>query len=170
MDQLFTEWIPWWFRWQRICLQCRRPGFDPWVGEISWRREWQPIPVFLAGESHGERRLAGYSPRGRKQSGTTEQLTHSFPLNTTRRAGFLESNLLEVIRELPYGTALVVQWHHVSETIFLRLGYELMCWDSNPAKTYGLPNKIKDLVSGPNKTQVLDVSSQKEFSERLRDR
>ena len=31
--------------------QCRRPGFDPWVGKIPWRREWQPTPVFLPGES-----------------------------------------------------------------------------------------------------------------------
>ena len=34
-------------RWLRICLQCRRPGFDPWVGKISWRREWPPTQVFL---------------------------------------------------------------------------------------------------------------------------
>ena len=31
---------------QRICLQCRRPVFNPWVGKISWRREWLPTPVF----------------------------------------------------------------------------------------------------------------------------
>ena len=43
-------------------LQCGRPGFDPWVGKIRWRRAWQPTPVFLPGESHGQRRLAGYSP------------------------------------------------------------------------------------------------------------
>ena len=30
-------------------------------------RKWQPTPVFLPGESHGQRRLAGYSPRGRKE-------------------------------------------------------------------------------------------------------
>ena len=43
--------LPWWLRWQRICLRCRRPGFDPWVGKIPWRRAWQPIPVFLPGDS-----------------------------------------------------------------------------------------------------------------------
>ena len=32
-----------------ICLQSRRPGFDPWVGKIPWRRKWQPTPVFLPG-------------------------------------------------------------------------------------------------------------------------
>jgi len=64
--------LPWWLRWLRICLQCRRPGFDPCVEKILWRREWQPIPVFLPGEFHGQRRLVGYSPRDRKESDTTE--------------------------------------------------------------------------------------------------
>ena len=36
----------------RICLQCRRPGFDPWVGKIPWEREWQPVPVSLPREFH----------------------------------------------------------------------------------------------------------------------
>ena len=44
---------------QRIRLQCGRPGFDPWLGKIPWRRAWQPTPVFLPGESHGQRNLAG---------------------------------------------------------------------------------------------------------------
>ena len=38
-----------------ICLQCGRPEFDPWVRNIPWRREWQPSPVFLPGEFHGQR-------------------------------------------------------------------------------------------------------------------
>ena len=44
--------------------QRRRPQFDPWVGKILWRRKWQPSPVFLSGEFHGQKRLAGYSPWG----------------------------------------------------------------------------------------------------------
>ena len=39
--------FPWWLRWQRICLQCGRPGLDPWVGKIPWRRNRLPTPVFL---------------------------------------------------------------------------------------------------------------------------
>jgi len=50
----------------RICLQCRRPRFDSWVGKIPWRRKWQSTPVFLPRESHGQRSLAGYSPWGHK--------------------------------------------------------------------------------------------------------
>ena len=60
--------LPWWLRWQGIWQQCGRPGFDPWVGKTPWRREWQPTPVFLLGEFHGQRSLVGYSPRGHKQS------------------------------------------------------------------------------------------------------
>ena len=57
-----VQWLPWWFRWWRICLQCGRHGFDPWVRKIPWRRKWQPTPVFLPGEFHAQRSLAGYSP------------------------------------------------------------------------------------------------------------
>ena len=53
-----------------------RLGFDPWVRKIPWRRKWQPTPVFLPGESHGQRSLEGYSPWGCKESDTTEWLTH----------------------------------------------------------------------------------------------
>ena len=40
----------------------KRCRFDPWVGKIPWRRAWQPTPVFLAAESHGQRNLVDYSP------------------------------------------------------------------------------------------------------------
>ena len=58
-----------------IC-QCRRCSFDPWVGKNSWRREWQPILVYLPGESHGHRSLVGNSPWGHKQWATTELLNN----------------------------------------------------------------------------------------------
>ena len=60
---------------KRTCLQCRRPEFNPWVGKIPWRREWQPTPVFLPVKSHGRRSLTGYSPWDHKESDTTEGLT-----------------------------------------------------------------------------------------------
>ena len=60
-----------------FCMQCRRPGFSPWVGKIPWRREWQPTPVFLPGESRGQRSLADYGPQGCKELDTTEQQTLS---------------------------------------------------------------------------------------------
>ena len=58
-------------------LQCRRPGFISWVGKIPWRRKWPPTPVFLPGKSHGQRRLAGYSPWGCKGLDMIEQLKHT---------------------------------------------------------------------------------------------
>ena len=48
------------------------PRFHPWVRKTPWRRTWQPNPVFSSREFHGQRSLVGYSPWGRKESGTTE--------------------------------------------------------------------------------------------------
>ena len=48
-----------------------------WVRKIPWRRKWQLTLVFLPGKSHGQRSLVGYSPRGHKESDTSEQLTHT---------------------------------------------------------------------------------------------
>jgi len=48
------------------------PGFNPWIGKIPWRRKWQPTPVFLPGESRGQRSLTGYSPQGHKESDKAE--------------------------------------------------------------------------------------------------
>ena len=51
---------------------CRRPGFDPWVGKIPWRRERLATPVFCPGEFHG-----WCSPWGRRESDSTERLSLS---------------------------------------------------------------------------------------------
>ena len=51
---------------ERVCLEFRRPGFDPWVGKIPWRRKRLPTPVFWPGEFHG---------LDRKESDRTEQLS-----------------------------------------------------------------------------------------------
>ena len=66
-EQIFTTLLS-------VCLQCGRPGFNPWVGKIPWRRKRPPTPVLLPGKSHGRKSLAGYSPWGRKESDTTKQL------------------------------------------------------------------------------------------------
>ena len=47
-------------------------GFSLWVGKMPWRRAWQPTPVFLPGESHGQRSLVGCDPSGHKESNMTE--------------------------------------------------------------------------------------------------
>ena len=48
-------------------------GLIPELGRIPWRRKWQPTLVFLPEKSHGQRSLAGYSPKGCKESDTTER-------------------------------------------------------------------------------------------------
>ena len=66
-------------------LCCREAGVGA-AGDVGsilgfeknpWGRKWQPTPVFLPGESHGQRSLAGYSPWGHKESDTTEATEHA---------------------------------------------------------------------------------------------
>ena len=60
---------------KELACQCRRRKrcvFHPWVGKIPWRRPQQSTPVFLPGESRGQKSLAGYSPWSRKELDTTE--------------------------------------------------------------------------------------------------
>ena len=69
----------------RIHLQCRRPNrrrFNPWIRKICWNRKWEPTPVFLLGKFHEQGSLAGYSPRGHKESGKTQHiaLLQSYPI------------------------------------------------------------------------------------------
>ena len=64
--------LPRWLSGKEFACQCRRYRLDPWVRKIPWRRKWQPTPVFLPGESHGQRNLVGYSPWGCKELDMTE--------------------------------------------------------------------------------------------------
>ena len=54
-------------------------GFNLWVEKSPWRRKWQPVPVFLPGESHGQRSLAGYSPQDLQKVGH-DRATNTFTL------------------------------------------------------------------------------------------
>ena len=69
------EGLPWRPCSKESSCQCKRYGFDPWVRKIPWRKKWQPPPVFLPGESHGQRSLEGYSLWGCKELDMTEQLS-----------------------------------------------------------------------------------------------
>ena len=62
----------------RMCFLCWRPGFDPSVRKIPWRRKWHPTPVLLPGKSHGWRSLVGYVPWGHKGLDMTERLHFHF--------------------------------------------------------------------------------------------
>ena len=60
--------LPRWLSGKESSCQSRRHWFDPWVRKIPWRRKWQPTPVFLPGESQGQRSPASHSPRNCKES------------------------------------------------------------------------------------------------------
>ena len=63
--------------------QYRRLGFDPWVGNIPWRRARQPASVFLPGESHGQRSLVGYNAMGSQRvTNTFTSLWHGLRVGT----------------------------------------------------------------------------------------
>ena len=62
--------LPRWLSGKESALS-RRWGFEPWVRKIPWSRKWQPTPVLLPGELHGQRSLAGYSPWHLSNSTTT---------------------------------------------------------------------------------------------------
>ena len=80
-----------WLSGKESTCQCKRRkgcGFDPWVRKISWGRKWQPTPVFLPGEFHGQRSLAGYSPQGCKELDTIK-CAHTHTHTHTHRGIFM---------------------------------------------------------------------------------
>ena len=64
-------------------------GLIPWGRKIIWRRAWQPTPVFLPGESHGQRSLAGHSPRGHRGSDMSEVTEHTHRVSYTQNTDLL---------------------------------------------------------------------------------
>ena len=81
------SWASWWLSGKESTCQCRRRDFDPWVRKISWRRKWQPTPVFLLGKSHGQRKLQ--SIRSQKSQTWLYNWTTKI-LNTENTAGDLQ--------------------------------------------------------------------------------
>ena len=65
--------LPWLLSGKESACHCRRCRLDPWVRKMPWRRKWQPTPVFLSREFHGQGSLAW----GHRESDTTEQVTHN---------------------------------------------------------------------------------------------
>ena len=65
---------------KKNCLQCRKPVFNLCVRKIPWRRKWQPTPIFLPQEFHGQRSLVCYSPCVTKESDVTERLLLTQPV------------------------------------------------------------------------------------------
>ena len=71
----------------------RRHGFNPWVRKLSWRRKWQPTPVFLPGESPWTEEPGGLQSTGLQEVDTTEWLS--------RHSSSLYSCFIDISLELP---------------------------------------------------------------------
>ena len=78
---------------KKICLQCGRPRFDPWVRKISWRREWLPSPVFL--------RIPQTEEPGGLQSMESQRTGHDWVTNTVTHSLFHVRDLLVPEVQLP---------------------------------------------------------------------
>ena len=89
----------------------KRWEFDPWVGKIPWRRKWQPTPLFLPGESHGQRSLVGYNPWGRKGSDMTEVTSLTY-----RGLGFILNTVQRRKRSLSRSYVLLWSWKNLPLT------------------------------------------------------
>ena len=61
----------------------KKCGFNPWVGTIPWNGKWQPTPVLLPTESHGQKSLTGYSPWGQKELDRTENAQSTAQLDSS---------------------------------------------------------------------------------------
>ena len=80
--------------------QCwkQRQGFDPWVGKIPCSRKWQPTPICLPGEFHGQRGQAGCNPPGHKQLDTTQHTHKHLKYYFTVLSVFKDENTLFTVK------------------------------------------------------------------------
>ena len=108
--------LPWQFSWLRIPLQCKRPGFDPWGGKISWRRPWQPTLVFLPGESPWAEEPGGLQSMGSQRvrhDWATKHSTWYFCLICWRTTTHFAT-----VFDTPTNSAQRLQFLHISNTWF----------------------------------------------------
>ena len=98
----------------------KRCGLNPWVGKIPQRRKWQPTPVFLSGESHGQWSLMGCSPQGRTELDTTKQLSMHTQYNWDGNQGLRCICTLLVLKLKKMG------FHHIIPYIFV-VAYVIFC-------------------------------------------
>ena len=84
-SHVVLEGLPTWLSGSRSRLQCRRCWFDPGVRKTFWKRAWQPTPVSLPGESHGQGNLVGYSPGAWKEWNMAESTEHACTRGSGRK-------------------------------------------------------------------------------------
>ena len=113
--------LPRWLSGKESACQHRRYGFNPWVGNIPWRRKWQHTPVFLPRKYHRQKSLAGYSPQGHKELDMTD-CTRAL-VDNWGQLSLLEHRVAKVIvrrakrgNKLPTATKAHPQWHSMPDT------------------------------------------------------
>ena len=125
-----------------IHMQCNRPKFDPWVGKIPWRRKWQPMPVFLPGESHGQRSLLVYSPWccrvGHWATNTFLLLSNILSHNawlvlSSKETLFKSSRQKTIFIEHLYEQRCIAWFKHGSDAVRFIFKYESLLAQSCPA-------------------------------------
>ena len=81
---------------------------DPWIGRSPWRRAWQPTPVFLPGESHGQRSLVGCSPWGLRVGDSGSAHTHTrilaYRVTESDVSEHTHAYKIETNKDLPHST------------------------------------------------------------------
>ena len=127
--------LPWWLSSKESTCLHKRHGFSPWIGKIPWRRNWQPTPVFLLGESHGLRSLVGYSARVAKNQTWLKWLSTSLFLTlwgnpviqilpVTDQSSFLWltfwANVLVSFREKKMFFLIIMTWHFPRNSIMMQ--------------------------------------------------
>ena len=85
---------------KKICLQCKRPGFNPWVEKIPWRRNSNPLQSSCLENPQRQRSLRGCSPRGHKELDTTEQLSVRAHTHTHTHTGVARNKRCSLITGL----------------------------------------------------------------------
>ena len=107
--------------------------FDPWVRKTPWRRKWQPTPVFLPGESHGQRSLAGYNPWG-----CTESDWSNLPHMHTRSCLWSRLSLIHCGRQRCPKDTLIPCWNMGETVPFFPLEFQYHSQSTSSRKGHSL--------------------------------
>ena len=145
-----------------VCLQCRRPGFDPWVGKIPWRKKWQPTPVFLPGKFHGQSSLVVYNiVHGVAKSQTwMSNFTFTFnhqtiprnesPLTASRDTILTLSSSTTQVWQKPYSSNLTTSKYVIDPAIteISSQSVSIFCYDLHTQRLPFQPEKTHDPLLG----------------------
>ena len=124
--------------------QLKRLMFDPWLGRFSWKRAWQPTPVFLPEESHWQRNLMGYSPLGHTELDTTVVTLHI----CTQIFKYIDiyyiisHNIISYIFIFCHG----IVWNYLQrESYYIRICYKIKLTGNKNDLNFNLSSRVSGL-------------------------